>query len=243
MGRALPSSCSEDPELAVPAAWVSKLACFWVWICCLYLSCTAVTWLHPSSSSKGAASKCVDLPIHSTNASAKCKHIARAVSFMRPQCPCLSQKNKYAKPEPSTWTCSSSLKAGSLFNTCSTMPAFHEKAGGRGLLGWFTIITSNYTMYSSVGCDGSVTVDSAAVRASLNPWTVNLAASSCGMYSLDSLGEYISPDSSSPSHSIVCFLDQLSNISYQMSRPLGHSFDTWMERAPCLREWITWKLC
>ena len=26
-----------------------------------------------------------------------------------------------------------------------------------------------------------------------------------------------------------------------MWRPLGHSFDTQAEHAPCLREWINWK--
>ena len=45
-------------------------------------------------------------------------------------------------------------------------------------------------MNSSMGHGGSVIVDSAAVRASLKPWTVKLAASPYGVYSPDSLGDW-----------------------------------------------------
>ena len=138
-------------------------------------------------------------------------------------------------PGPSTWTCSSSLKAGSFFNTCSTIPTFHEKAGGNGQPGRSTIITSNCIMYSSMGCSGSVTIDSVAVSASLNPWTVNCTnilmwhVLSC-LIGREHLSRLFFP----MSHSITCvLLNQLLNISYQMSRPLGHSFNTWMEWAPC----------
>ena len=78
-------------------------------------------------------------------------------------------KNRHTNPGLLTCMCSSSPKAGSLFSTCCTMPPFHEKARGHGLPGQSAIITSSQIMNSSAGCSGSVTVDSAAVRASLKP--------------------------------------------------------------------------
>ena len=87
---ALPTNCSEDPELAAPAAWTGKLGWSWVWICWLCLSCTAVVWWCPSSINNRIALRCADLPIHSTNASTRGEHITRAASFMRPWHPCLS---------------------------------------------------------------------------------------------------------------------------------------------------------
>ena len=49
---------------------------------------------------------------------------------------------------------------------------------------------------------GSVTVDSTSLRASHSPCTVKFGTSPHGIYSPNSLGEYISPDSSSLSLSI-----------------------------------------
>ena len=76
-------------------------------------------------------------------------------------------------PEPSNWMCSNSLKAGSFFNTCSTIPTFHEKVGGHGQPGWSAIITSNCIMYSSMGHGSFGTIDSVAVSTSSTPglWT------------------------------------------------------------------------
>ena len=49
------------------------------------------------------------------------------------------------------------------------------------------IVTSNCIMYSSVGCSGSVTVDSAAVRASLNP----MDSEPCHVISWHTLSRFI----------------------------------------------------
>ena len=61
-------------------------------------------------------------------------------------CWCLS-----AMPGPSTCTCSRSLKVGSSFKMCMTIPAFQENAGGHGHLGQSAIVTSNSKAYSSDG--------------------------------------------------------------------------------------------
>ena len=151
-------------ETARPHHMYGQASCFWVWMCCRHLSWAAIAHCISSSSNRGTALKCTDPPIHSAKASTMCEHMARAASFVRPQCPCLSWKNRYANSGLSTCMCSSSLKARSLFSTCCTMPPFHEKASGHGLLGHSTIITSSWIMNSSLGCGGSVTVDSATVR-------------------------------------------------------------------------------
>ena len=67
-------------------------------------------------------------------------------------------------------------------------------------------------MNSSAGCRVSATSDSAMVRASLNPWTVKFGASLHGVYSPDSLGDYISPISSS----LLCSIEhQKTNQQYK----------------------------
>ena len=94
---------------------------------------------------------------------------------------------------PSTCTCSNSLRTGSLFNTCITIPAFQENAGGRGQPGWLAIITSSIMAYSSAGASLIPSLTSAS--ASDSPCMENLGVPSSGMYSPCSSGEYISPES------------------------------------------------
>ena len=89
MGGTLPTNC-EDPELADPVTCMGKLSCYWVGMHCLHLAWAAILHWHPSSSNKGTTSKFTDLPIHSAKVSARCEHMAKAASFMRPWCPCLS---------------------------------------------------------------------------------------------------------------------------------------------------------
>ena len=89
MEKTLPTRCSKDLELADPATCMGKLGCSWVWMHYLHLSWAAVMHQCPSSSNKGTTSKCADLPIHSEKVSARCEHMARAASLVRPPCPCL----------------------------------------------------------------------------------------------------------------------------------------------------------
>ena len=102
---------------------------------------------------------------------------------------------------PSTCMCSSSLRTGSLFNTCTTIPEFQENVGRRGRPGWSAIITSSIMVYSSTGVSSIPYPTSAS--ASDSPCTENCGVPSSDVYSPWSSGEYISPESLCLSESIT----------------------------------------
>ena len=60
-------------------------------------------------------------------------------------------EEQIGSPGLSTCTCSNSLRTGSFFNTCITIPTFQENAGGPGRPGLLAIVTSNIMAYSSTG--------------------------------------------------------------------------------------------
>ena len=100
-------------------------------------------------------------------------------------------EEQIGSPQAATYTCSNSLRAGSFFNTCITIPTW--QAGGHGQPGQSAIVTSNIMAYSSAG--GSVIPSPTSASASDNPCMENLGAPFSGVYSPCSSGEYISPES------------------------------------------------
>ena len=84
-----PMSCDE-PELVDSFTCTSRIGSSRGRTRYLCLSCMAATHCHPAFSSRGTASKCAELPIHSAKASVMWECISRTSSLERLRYPCWS---------------------------------------------------------------------------------------------------------------------------------------------------------